>query len=178
MCIHSSLSQQFTRNPPPPCSSHRPGSGSGGKRAETRCRRVWRSGTYHGTHVADIRQLYPSKHGNTKQQASAHPTTQEHSHTYTHTFTPTWTLPAARTTLQTTFSVGPFPCIGTAKTMVPKSAETRGCRVWTSPCWAPGGGGGEGGEFCLRGGGGGGGSGTQKPKNLGTKNSANQYFLL
>ena len=65
---------------------------------------------------------------NTKQQASKHPTTQEHMESQPHQhFAPISTLPAAYTTLHTTFSIRP------------KSAETRGRPRLDKPVFGQGG---------------------------------------
>ena len=67
-------------------------------------------------------------------QASIHPPERKSTWNcnYTNTLIPLLTLPAARTKLQTTFSIGLEPQKRWFKNR-PKSAKSRG-RVWTSPC--------------------------------------------
>ena len=93
------------RNPSPLCAPPSPPLLGGGRSAgKAFCVHI---------HVADISQPYPSKHDNTKQQTSyapEHKSTCSPTHyTYTNTLPPTWTLPAACTQLQTTFSIGSEP---------------------------------------------------------------------
>ena len=133
------------RTPPPPphLSQHGPACGSGGTSAGTRGRLVWTSprGRYHGTYVADISHPLPPQ--NMTMQSNSPAYTREPNSTwnysYTNTLTPMLTHCAARTKLYTTFS-----WIGTAKMMVPKTAQK--CRNKGSPCLD---------KPVLRGGGGG-----------------------
>ena len=88
--------------------------------------------TYHRTHVADISQPHPphdyKRVPNTPACTPEHKSTWYYSHT--NTSPPIQTLPAACTTLQTTFSIEFEP----QKRWFQKSAETWSHRVWTSPC--------------------------------------------
>ena len=88
---------------------------------------------YHGTHVANISQHYPSRLDNTKQQASIHRRTQEHIEVQLHFATH---VDALCSLCKVTNHI--LYWIGTPHMMVPKtppkSVETRGRCVWTSPC--------------------------------------------
>ena len=100
-------------NPTPPLPYHGAGSGLGGKNAETPGRRVWaapRSCAARTMEHMFQASTNSAPQNMTKQSNTPAPApTPEHRSTwnYSHTTTlpPTWTLPAARTTLQTTFSV-------------------------------------------------------------------------
>ena len=84
-------------------------------------------GMYHGKHVADISQPYPSKHGNAKQQASIPRRTQEHVELqlcYATHIDPSRSLHKATNHI--------LYSIRTAKTMVPKQTQQGG--NMESPC--------------------------------------------
>ena len=119
--------------PPPPAVPTRARFWFRGQKRRNTCldKPVPARGTYHRTRVAGISQPDPTKHANTKPQASTHPRTQEHmglQHFDTHTD------PASSPHNATNYILYWIGTANDGSQKKTKSAETRGHCVWTSRC--------------------------------------------